>query len=101
MRGTPAAFAARAVASSASACMMPCTPIGARNRGEGYLTPNNVVCKDVSIEHIFQLYTDLETAVCHVSQLPRDDLPLIVLSAIRMVGLVCTGVSEHVVECIC
>ena len=44
MNGTPTFAAARAVASSPSRCMMPCTPIGATRMGDLYFTPKSVVC---------------------------------------------------------
>lgn len=48
INGTPTLLAARAVASSASACKRPCTPIGAIKSGEGYSTPKIVVCSAIS-----------------------------------------------------
>lgn len=41
--GTLTFAAALAVASSASLCKIPCTPMGAMSMGEGNLTPKRVV----------------------------------------------------------
>ena len=45
VNGTPTRAAALEVASSPSACKIPCTPTGAMTMGEGNLTPKRVVWK--------------------------------------------------------
>ena len=63
--GTPTFLAARAVASSASGCRIPWTPIGARRSGEEYCSPNNVTFYPRNVMGNLQAWrTDLQLPAC-------------------------------------
>ena len=117
--GTPTSWAAAAVASSPSGCTIPCTPIGARKSGEGYVMPKMVVCPTrltpVRLKLTFACQGTrigkhseecedgegsayLDASVRDIAKLPRNHLPLIELLAVRVERLVGACVPEDVHE---
>ena len=99
--------AARAVAISPSGCITPCTPIGARIKGDLWVTPNNVVYpqKNTSrhlILFIFTLrkawrwYTHPKIPHPRISRHPRHQHPLGQLSYIGIVRRALSCAPVHI-----